>query len=41
MFNLFQMMTSKKGKSARVVSLIIILTLVITMVLASLVYAVM
>ncbi len=41
MFNLFQKMTSKKGKQVRVISLIIIFLLVATMVLASLVYAVL
>ena len=40
MFNLFQMMTSKKGRKIRTISLIIIFVLVAAMVLTSLLYAV-
>ncbi len=40
MFNLFQAMTSKKGKKIRTLSILIILLLVAAMVLTSLLYAV-
>ncbi len=39
MFNLFQKMTSKKGKKVRALSIAIILLLVAAMVLTSLLYA--
>ena len=40
MFNLFQAMTSKRGRRIRSISILIILLLVAAMVLTSLIYAV-